>query len=234
MKMSSQRVGNQIPVLSRNEIEKIATEQICAAYPSNLEYPAPLNVDGFIREYQGLLLKYNYLGVPAYPILGVMVMSDTAEIPACDEMMRPIVLEETRGTVLITTALAGQQNVPRCRYTKMHESAHWILHQDVGVTACNRIERYRVKDNTPRNWMEWQADALAAALLMPREIFCEYVRRAIRKAGGASGYLVQGRPSDQYRFYEIIDDVASTFRVSHRAAQIRMIHLGLIRTTSLF
>ncbi len=234
MKKGNQCVGNKVPFLSRSAIEKIATEEMRAAYPFNLEHPTPLNVDEFIREYQGLLLKYNYLGVPDYPILGVMVMSDTAEIPACDFTMKPTVLEETRGTVLITSALAGQKNIPRCRYTKMHESAHWILHQDAGVTACNRIERYRVKNKTPRDWMEWQADALAAALLMPQEVFSDYVRRAIRKAGGVSGYLVQGKQADQHRFYEIIGDVVSTFRVSHRAAQIRMIHLGLIKTAPSF
>lgn len=234
MKKDYQYVAKKVPSYSRNELEDIAVTQIRAAYPSNLEIPTPLNVDEFIRNYQGLLLKYIYLGVPAWPVLGAVVMSDEAEIVACDLNMKPTVLEETRGTVLITTDLAGLRNIPRCRYTKMHESAHWILHQDVGVTACKRIEQYRVENRTPHDWMEWQADALAAAMLMPQGVFADYVRRAIRKEGGTSGYLVEGNQTDRCRFYEIIGDVASTFRVSHRAAQIRMIHLGLIRTESAF
>lgn len=234
MNKTDQYMKNRIPSLSRGDLENIAEMKLRAVYPSNLEYPTPLNVDEFIREHQGLLLKYTYLGVPAYPILGAVIMSDTAEIPACDFKMKPIVLEETRGTVLITTDLSGQNNIPRCRYTKMHESAHWILHQDAGYTACKRIERYHVKNKTSQDWMEWQADGLAAALLMPREVFVDYVRRVIRKAGGNANYLVQGNRADQRLFYEIIGDVASTFRVSHRAAQIRMIHLGLIKTASAF
>lgn len=226
-------VGN-IPYYSRYDLEHIAQSQLREAYPQNLEIPTPLNVDEFIRDYQGLLLKYHYLGLPAFPVLGIAVMSESAEIVACKPDMTPTVLEEHYGTILITTDLAGQRNLPRCRYTKAHESAHWTLHKEVGVTTCNRVERYQRKNKTPEDWMEWQADGLAAALLMPQEVFTDYVRMAIRKTGSRFSYLTQGDPSDRRRFYEIIDDVASTFRVSHRAAQIRMIHLGLIKTAPAF
>lgn len=234
MKQDNRYMERKVPYYSRADLEVAAIEQIRKSYPSNLENPTPLNVDGFIQDYQGLLLKYNYLGIPTCPILGVMVMSEIVEIPACDMMMKPTVLEETRGTVLITTDLCVRHNIPRCRYTKMHEASHWILHQDAGVTACKKIERYQAKNRTSHDWMEWQADVLAAAMLMPREVFTDYVRRAIRKEGGISGYLREGNQADRRRFYEIIGDVASTFQVSHRAAQIRMIQLGLIRKATVY
>ncbi|MGM9535443.1 MAG: MFS transporter, partial [Intestinibacter sp.] len=62
-------------------------------------------------------------------ILGLTVMGDIVLIPSYDDMLRPVVLEETFGTVLISPQLLGRQNRARRRYTEMHEASHFMLHQ---------------------------------------------------------------------------------------------------------
>ena len=82
---------------------------------------------------------------------------------------------------------------------------------------------------TPADWVEWQADYLAAALLMPRDVFYDYARSIIRTFGVPRGYLTVSSGTDKRQAFEIISKIAERFYVSYRAAQIRMIKLGLIR-----
>ena len=63
---------------------------------------------------------------------------------------------------------------------------------------------------------------------MPGEIFFKYARRLLRQAGAARGYLERANTRDKRIFYEIAPELSGRFSVSLRAAQIRMIHLGLI------
>ena len=62
---------------------------------------------------------------------------------------------------------------------------------------------------------------------MPRKTFLEACRSALRTYGVKKDYL----PSDYDRYVagKIIGELARTFDVSYRAAQIRMITLGVIK-----
>lgn len=240
--------ANGLYTLSRNDIEQIATTNLQRYYPMNLEYPQPLNAVEYLEECLGLKVKYARLGLPQQGILGATVMCDTAELIECDPFGQPRVVEETYGTVIISSNLRGVKDLPRRNYTLLHEGGHNQLHREYfdnlskspagvahrhcGYIACRKVERYRGRTLTDGEWMEWQADTFAAAMLMPKNVFYDYTRTRIRHTGTTSGYLVEGRSKDQRAFREIILDVCSAFRVSQRAAQIRMIHLGLIRPIS--
>lgn len=220
--------------LDRCAIEEIATSALEESSPANLNIPMPLNVDSFLEDYQGLMLKYAYLGLPGNEILGATVMANEVELPGLDLMQRPTVICATRGTVLITTELGGAKNRPRRNYTKMHEAAHWMLHSDQKKFLCRQVERYGNKQRTTADWREWQADALAAALLMPRDVFYDFAKYAIHRAGAPRDFLVQGSRVDHQVFNDSIGDIAARFDVSRRAAQIRMIHLGMIKTATAY
>lgn len=230
-------------ILTRVDMEKIAHDLLKEFSPQNLETPMVFDVDSFLSDYLGLLVKERYIGVIGCEALGLTVMSDAVEIPSLDECFRPVVVTETYGNVLISPSLHGRKNLGRKRYTKAHESAHWILHRPYfqkkeqsnesrisqGFVACRTVERYTPQSKENVDWLEWQADTLAAALLMPGEIFKEYARRLIRHAGVLRGYLEGDNAKDKRIFYEISPSLCQHFSVSLRAAQIRMIHLGLIR-----
>lgn len=228
-------------ILSKIDIEKIATDVLMEFSPSNLVMPTQLNTMSFLQDYLGLDVKRKYIGTFESGILGSIVMCDEMEIPSYDEMFRPTVLIETYGNVLISPNLSSRDNAPRRRYTEIHEGSHFILHKDYyrfldrksanqhKLIACRKMELINDNPKTAADWIEWQADYLAAALLMPQEVFCDYTRSIIRSLGVPCGYLTVSSGTNKRQAFEIISKVAERFYVSYRAAQIRMIKLGLIR-----
>lgn len=244
MELNYARGPDGMYILARADMEKIARDTLEEVAPQNLETPKSFDVDLFLSDYLGLLVKERYIGVTGYEALGLTVMSDMVEIPSLDERFRPTVITETYGNILISPSLCGMKYLGRKRYTEVHEGAHWILHRPYfqkkerssgsgtsrGFVACRSIEQYVPQNRRNTDWLEWQADALAAALLMPSEVFFEYARRLLRRAGAAREYLEGDNPQDRRIFYEVAPELSRRFSVSIRATQIRMIHLGLIKT----
>ena len=242
MELNYKQRANGMYILYKEDIEQIATDTLKEFSPQNLDYPSALDTDSFLVDHLGLLLKERYLGIPGKEsVLGLTVMCDSADVVTLDNRCRPTVVEENYGTVVISTALNSVNNKGRKRYTKIHEGAHWLLHKDYyrkleesshpgsGVVACRNVERYIPKQRNEKNWIEWQADSLAASILMPRTVFYQYCRELLRHAGVPRGYLNEGNYGDKLIFQEIVPDLMTAFGVSSRAAQIRMVHLGLIR-----
>ena len=240
---------NGMYILSRSEIEQIATKHLQEFSPSNLEYPIPLRTTDFLEVYLGLVIKYKYICDFKSDILALTVMGDEAPIPSYDELLRPVVLEETFGTVLISPRLLGRDNSARRRYTEMHEGAHFILHRPYfancekaaiasrceypcNFIACRKVELHNEKPKSDSDWLEYQADALAAALLMPQNVFYSYVRSVLRKNGIRYDYLCTNPNINDKRSHCVIYDVAEKFSVSYQAARIRMTHLGLLRESN--
>ena len=241
MELNYPQQPNGMYVLNGNDLEHIATGVLSEYFPHNLDYPLPLNTDALFDDL-GLLVKHKFLGVPEHEILGATVMGDTADIPAFDLMKGVILLEETYGTVLINSELCCASKAPRRRYTEVHECSHWLLHRPYYkklsqsdkscFVACRTVETYKQKTRTDADWREWQADRLAAAMLMPRDVFYDYAKAELKKAGASRGYLVEGQSRDRQIFDEAIVPITRRFSVSKRAAQIRMIRLNLIQTQS--
>ena len=242
MELNYKQRANGMYILYKEDIEQIATDTLKEFSPQNLDYPSALDTDSFLVDHLGLLLKERYLGIPGKEsVLGLTVMCDSADVVTLDNRCRPTVVEENYGTVVISTALNSVNNKGRKRYTKIHEGAHWILHKDYyrkleesshpgsGVVACRNVERYIPKRRDEKDWIEWQADSLAASILMPRTVFYQYCRELLRHAGVPRGYLNEGNYGDKLIFQEIVPDLMTAFGGSSRAAQIRMVHLGLIR-----
>ena len=91
------------------------------------------------------------------------------------------------------------------------------------------MEIYNDSPKSDAEWMEWQADSLAASLLMPKNVFYAFAKNVIRDNGVSRGYLINSPYANNRQVFEIITKIAEQFNVSYRAAQIRMLHLGLIK-----
>ena len=83
--------------------------------------------------------------------------------------------------------------------------------------------------NTDFDWLEYQADALAAAILMPKNVFVSYTRDVLKKNGVRRNYLCVDTRESHTIVHRIIYDIANTFNVSYQAAKIRMLHLGVLK-----
>ena len=244
MKLNYPQKESGLYILSREDIENIAKDVLKEFFPQNLILPKPLDTAELLEDRLGLTVKQKYIGTLSSAVLGLIVMGDEVEIPSYDEMYKPTVLWETYGTVLINKHLCVRENTARRRYTETHEGAHFILHGEYFMKAansaanrknnsrkfiaCRKVELYGQKTNNDSDWMEWQADSLAAALLMPGNVFCSFARSVMRKYGITGRHIVNNFYVNKGKVRDIISDIARAFNVSYRAAQIRMLHLGLI------
>jgi Zn-dependent peptidase ImmA (M78 family) len=104
------------------------------------------------------------------------------------------------------------------RTTIGHELGHVILHRDIAAGAAGGLMRCASSDmrSRPRspNYdpVEYQANMMMAALLMPAEVF--------REAHTAAEITND-------RDYDIINDLATDFDVSAQAVKIRLGELNL-------
>ena len=133
------------------------------------------------------------------------------------------------GTIFVDPNVFFLRNVGALNNTIIHECVHWILHRKafelqrlLGNNDINRIEC--IVDGTTRGakWdalsiMEWQANALAPKIQMPREAFC-------KKADELFSRHSDSNMCDAIE--SIIVELSEYFKVSKLAAKIRLVELG--------
>jgi len=226
-------------VLSKPDFDDIATMVLKEYMPYVLSSPQPLDIEFLLKERLCLDVSYARLS-QAGEVLGLIAFADTY-LPYGTKNNE--YMEVLEGHVLIDESLIDERNYGRRRFTLAHEASHWICHRTYhspdkrcfefrrSAIACRteNIEQNRrnQKVRTDEYWEEWQADNLAAALLMPKDMFVEVCWDAFRKYGVYKGYLRKG-VDDPRVAHEIIEEIANKFAVSFRAAQIHMKQFGFI------
>ncbi|HPF34958.1 MAG TPA: ImmA/IrrE family metallo-endopeptidase [Candidatus Krumholzibacteria bacterium] len=131
----------------------------------------------------------------------------------------------------------------RYRFTVAHETGHWELHRDVFLSNEGQVAMFEAGENpvicrsNDKSPLEWQADAFAGYLLMPKDmVFAQW--EAMH--GNRQPYIAIDEIEDLKSRWGLADDdrptvdvarqMAPVFEVSAQAMQIRLIELGLIRT----
>ena len=122
---------DNIPILSKREIDEIAGGYLLDFAPDAVLNPQPINIDSFLENYLGLILDYQYLSHDGR-YLGMTVFNDTNRIPVfIPEDNLAGYYSATAGTVVIDTNLTADNQLNRCRYTCAHEGGHWVFHMNV-------------------------------------------------------------------------------------------------------
>lgn len=223
-----------VPILSKSEIDTIGEELIQDFCPQAMETPMEIDVDRFITNYLGMEQDFQYLSHCGL-YLGMTVFNDTDMIPVFNfDKWQAEFISAKAGTIFIDVSLLDPTQDHRYRFTAGHEAAHGILHgpyfsYDPNQTCMydDRLPMVQCRADstkvckprfgpkrTDRGWMEWQANCLSSALLMPRKMVILAARRAERRSNSANAAL---------------EAVASIFNVSNEAAYYRLIDLGLIQ-----
>lgn len=236
---------NGMYVLKKSDFDDIA-EMILKEYmPDVLYRPQAVDIEYLAEECFYLDIKYDCIQ-PDGKVLGMIAFADT-KYPTYDYDGNDRCIELEEGTLLVDMSLIGSKNHTRRRFTLAHEIAHWACQRSYhspqnqlydfrrqpGLVACRteNIEQYRMRSTYGKHsdefWLEWQADRLGAALLMPKKTFKEVCASVFWSHGIRNGYL--SKDVGQRVAHEIISTVAGMFDVSFRAAQIRMINLDLIK-----
>ncbi|CAK7087466.1 MAG: hypothetical protein ENTB_04228 [Enterocloster aldenensis] len=214
--------------LSRNDLERIADTVVNKYYgmfPQEGVLPTPVEPEKLAKMIFGLEVSYLPLSVDG-SVLGLSCFQEI-EIQLCGEDGVMYKACFTGRDIVIDDSLLQEPQKGRRNFTTAHEIAHHALVRLYPTEYRSLLNRrthilYRHRSRV-RDWEEWQADTMAAAILMPTAVLCQCM--AVFGLGERLDMLSSVcRP----REYERFCDVASYMGVSKKALAIRMRRLGLL------
>lgn len=222
-----------LPVLSRKQIDQLGEEILRDFAPDLLKRPGALDIDLFVESYLGMELDFQYLSNNGI-YLGMTIFDETSKLPVYDPEKQQAKYFFVKGnTVLIDRSLIrSRKNEGRYRFTVGHEAAHALLHREYYRRMKNYLQEHpdaksshlppcragaylkpeQRNFQTDHDWLEWQADTLASALLMPKSMVSQEV------------YDFESYDwSDRF----CVDHLAEVFQVSRAAVKCRVKQLNL-------
>ncbi len=222
-----------VPILSKDEIDNIGEGLVADFCPQALESPMEIDVDRFITRYLGMNQDFQYLthcGV----FLGMTVFNDTDRVIVYNpQQNRAEYIHARARTVIIDNSLLEDKQEHRYRFTAGHEAAHGILHAGyfadnpnqlsmfgsdyVPMVQC-RVDNAKTYQTPVTKWtdkdrMEWQANRLASAILMPKSMVLKVAHEAEDNSSIANAGL---------------EAVVEVFNVSTEAAFYRLKELECV------
>ena len=237
---------SQIPYLSYEALDEYAEELVRDFAPDALQSPSILDVDKFLEYYLKLAVDYRRICLDR-KIMGITAFNDGTVEVMNEETGLSENLPVKTGTVIIDPSLLVKRNVPRLRFTMLHEGSHWLLHKKAfaednpfgpaGIyenqfiaAKEGRIDYSRSqKENTDIERMERQADFLSAAILMNRPALRIAFKDFFKFYGEKPRRIFRGTSMmDDCYAQQLPEYVAKNFGVSKRAALIRLEKLTAI------
>ena len=216
-----------VPVISKKDLDRIATQIVKTLYPRAMDYAVPMSIGRITREL-GLTVQDVCIDEDG-EVLGKIFFEDAHTVTKDWVTGITSIIPVTKGTIFVNT-LPGKITDNRIRNnTIIHECIHWLLHRpafllaklwnrEYNAVACRRPTSTAVsRPWTSLDRMEWQANALAPRVLMP-----EWATHFI-----AENWLHRyNRLSPNLRMEKTIDRLSQHFDVSRQLAKIRMMELG--------
>jgi hypothetical protein len=147
--------------------------------------------------------------------------------------------------IFVDPSLSRDSERARFRFTLAHELGHLSLHRNLrldfqSLDATNRaifdgegeLGRGPRVLTTPRDFLEWQANSYAAALLMPRLTFGPELLRQQRDMGitrRPQRIYLNDHPHSAADLREMVRRLGCVYQTSNTAIRIRLQELDLIR-----
>lgn len=227
-------------MLSRKEIDIIGERIIGDYMPEALKSPQEIDIDLLAQDYLGMDQDFQYLSHCGV-YLGMTVFNDTDKVPVYDPMKNCAEYISAKAhTVIIDKSLLEENQEHRYRFTMGHETGHEFLHKEYFAYDPAQMTLFDYLGQTPppmvqcrvdtkkldaktsktwgdREWMEWQANAMSSAILMPASM----VKMV------ADNYKQPELPIGVY-YYALAEQIVNTFNVSFEAASYRLKQLGII------
>ena len=237
---------SQIPYLSYEALDDYAEELVRDFAAHALKAPGILDVDNFIEYYLRLTVDYRHICLDRR-IMGITAFNDGTVEVLNEETGFSEKIPVKAGTVIIDPSLLIKRNIPRLRFTMMHEGSHWLLHKKAfaednpfgpaGIyenqfiaAKEGRVDYSRsTKERTDIERMERQADFLASAIIMNRPALRIAFKDFFKFYGEKPRRIVRGtNMMDDCFAQQLPEVVAMKFGVSKRAALIRLEKLTAI------
>ncbi len=187
----------------------------------------PIDVYAVIEKCLDVPYDWKYL-TPDQSILGMTAFKSgflwVWPTPYYRDGILPYKISVDAGTILIDGTLTEATNRGPENFTVMHEVFHQVLHKrcfahsnpDYTHTSTKRALESHMKPLSSLEICEYQANACAAAFLMPRNLVADRLKHY-----GVTYTLDFSRYKDR----EILSILADEFSVSKTAMKYRLIHL---------
>lgn len=229
--------------LSYQDIEKIADTVM---HDFNAEFygntaeakePHPTPIEQLAVDYLNLTIKAERLCSDG-SICGITAYSDTELETSIYGY--PVRMPVKQNEVFLDISFFQPGNIQRLcgkrRFTLAHECAHQLLYHmepDEGKASCRKMyadkRSYTARElKTKEDWNEWQANALGAALIMPRRDVSLLVEPILK---GRKIVVCFDRCTEWEA--SVIRHVGEFFHASPVTAKIRLEHLGYLEDRSL-
>lgn len=215
--------------ISRAEADELCDGLIRQFIGSNAAIPASVDIDAFVTHFLKVNIQYENFAE-----------ADLDKIGFCSDGTTPLrILEEKRvvehvypiSTIVLDKFLLRPGEEYRRRFTLAHEAGH-VLAAQIDPEASARFyhtqstERLYTAEELHQQLCicEWQANILAAALLMPKFI----IKDALTRFNHGKRIPVYGKHVFRPQEKVILKTLSDTLRVSHTALVIRLRDLGAL------
>jgi len=218
--------------LSCNAIENIAISELYKFMSPAIEVKGikPILIGTFAASYLKLQIKYTRLS-DFEKVLGITTYADTDII--LNRYCRKETIYVSAKTILIDDSLSPPEigskydkESKKRQFTIAHECAHQILYRRMPEDERKAFDKKYSKRTmtiqemiTVEDWLEWQANALAAALIMPKK----YIEMLV----GNRKLLLFGNKMNRAD-YLLFRNIGNRLGVSQLALTLRLKQLGYL------
>ena len=225
---------NLVPVLRKSEFDLVATKFLEKYCPQALRIPMALPIE--LIAVDGLHLNVEHLHITDdFSELGKIFFTDGMTEIYLDESDEYIRRPVQAGTVFIDQNVREKYHCGCERFTLAHECIHWDQHKlhyllqqprvADGTAVAQRCPKEQCccrAERTEEDWMEWQANGIAAAILMPKNAFLQKASEIV--SDWDEGVLYSHSGAECLGFLAM--ELATFFEVSLQAAKIRLTEVG--------
>jgi len=211
---------------------EIKAEKILNNYKNGffLEKPSPIDVDDFAEFYVKAIIDYANLSDDK-KTLGLTCFYEGI-IEVWDEKREKIIkIHSYDNTIFLDTDTDLISSNERTRFTIMHECCHIILHKRLYYVGPNQMGKkipytpfvnkgYKEKFNmTESEICEWQANKLAAALLVPRKTLYRLLQNKLNR----------NTVNDLNLSDDFIGSISKYYEVSFEMMRVRLRDLKILK-----
>lgn len=235
---------NFIPVIGKSDLENEAESFLQKWCPEALRTPMPVPIRKIVEEKMGLPIIIDKTLSKDLSVFGQICFAD-GMIKTFDKASGEYENTQVkRGTIMVDPDTVFLRCLG-CGYnTLAHEAYHWEKHRIYATVhsilskqqiVCHRCpiapkgNIIRETMSSDEDWMEWQANAVAPKILMPKE----QTGMKINSLIGKYQYIPYENGSEEI-IKNIICELSDFYKVSKQAAKIRMIELGFPEANDVF
>lgn len=224
---------NNVPILKTEEIDSYASLILNQFNPNIIESQLESPLESIIEKHFRIDLDYQYLSNNGC-YLGMTTFNDQSVPVTTENYDDAYFIEVSAQTILIEQSLVDDNDI-RYRFTLAHELGHALFHHDYFYQDENQMTLFDVEEYdlgeeyrpltkydigkalnkdlsdgniTELDWIEWQANAFASSILIPKKSLITFYR--------------------DYNKGNFIYDVSKKFNTSVEVAKYRCENLGLI------